>query len=169
MKININWCIIWYAKFGRNPSIPSQDIQQKRNWAERAVTVTNLVTISILILPIAMHMQNLVEIHQFILKIFGRNKLLTSRDVTVSNLLKMTCNNPNLDLYQCIYAISGRISRYWADITKVLQWQRRIFCQRKRLKNDTKTVHKRRLFETPLSLFETSRRLANVTIAGIAV
>ena len=50
-----------------------------------------------------------------------------------------------------------------------LQWHRRFFCQRKRFKNDTKTVHKRRFFETPLPFFKTSRRLANEIIAGIAV
>ena len=50
-----------------------------------------------------------------------------------------------------------------------IQRQRRFSCQRKRLKNDTKTVHKRRFSETPLSFFETSRRLANEITAGIAV
>ena len=29
---------------------------------------------------------------------------------------------------------------------KLIQWQRRSFCQRKRLKNDTKTAHKRRFW-----------------------
>ena len=43
-------------------------------------------------------MQNFVEIHQHLLKIFSRNKILTPRTVTVTNLLKLTGNNPNLDL-----------------------------------------------------------------------
>ena len=37
-------------------------------------------------------------------------------------------------------------SKNGASVSEV-QWQRRFFCQRKRLKNDTKTVHKRRFLK----------------------
>ena len=47
-----------------------------------------------------MHMQNLVKVHPFVLKILSRNEILTSiKDHNfVINLRKLTRNNPNLDL-----------------------------------------------------------------------
>ena len=39
-------------------------------------------------------MQNLVKIQQFIVKILGKNEILTS----VMKLQKMMCNNPNIAL-----------------------------------------------------------------------
>ena len=47
-----------------------------------------------------MHMQNLVEVHQFVLKILNRNEILTSikGQNSLINLQKLTWNNPNLDL-----------------------------------------------------------------------
>ena len=46
------------------------------------------------------HLQNLVKIHLFILKILSRNKILTSfkGHNSVLNWLKLTYNNPKLDV-----------------------------------------------------------------------
>ena len=47
-----------------------------------------------------MHIQNLVKVYPFVLKILSRNENLTSikgRN-SVTNLRQMTGNNPNLDL-----------------------------------------------------------------------
>ena len=51
-------------------------------------------------LLISMHMQPLVKISQTVLKILGRNKILTSikGHNSVINLRILTRNNPNLDL-----------------------------------------------------------------------
>ena len=47
-------------------------------------------------------MQNLVWLHQFVLKILSGNKILTriKGHSSVVNKRKLTCNNPNIDLFK---------------------------------------------------------------------
>ena len=59
-----------------------------------------------------MHMQNLVKLHQFLLKILSGNEILTSikGHNSVINLRKLTRNIPNLDIVNInAYAKFGQI------------------------------------------------------------
>ena len=59
-----------------------------------------------------MHMQNLVELHQFIPKILSRNEIPTSIEGhnSVTYLQKLMCNNPNLNVFNInAYAKFGQI------------------------------------------------------------
>ena len=59
-----------------------------------------------------MHMHNLAEFHQFILKILSGNEILTpiKGHNSVKNLRKLMCNDPNLDLVNInAYAKFGQI------------------------------------------------------------
>ena len=97
--VNINV----YAKIGKIISICSKDIERKRK------SEINEGPYNTLILSISMHIQNLVKLYQLVLKILSGNEILNTIPTSVkglnsvTNVRKMMCNNPILDLDK-IYA-----------------------------------------------------------------